>query len=120
MVQPVRAGDLFPNGVATDAARLGAIGRLFSEAGFASRVFGVSVASTRAAGDAVSSAGRLAVPHRFPAQNFASVAKGEHRKSLTRSWQPLVSYTAYSRYASSMTNFMRQCVPSRLRTVAYS
>ena len=27
----------------------------------------------------------------LPAQNFASVAKGKHRKILTRSWQPLVS-----------------------------
>ena len=27
----------------------------------------------------------------LPAQNFASVAKGEHRKILTGSWQPLVS-----------------------------
>ena len=27
----------------------------------------------------------------LPAQNFASVAKGKHRKILTGSWQPLVS-----------------------------
>ena len=31
------------------------------------------------------------LPRGLPAQNFASVAKGEHRKILTGSWQPLVS-----------------------------